>query len=169
MNIVHSDKYLAELVRELCRFIGEVEWVEFKYNKADPQEIGEYISALANAAALNDKVHAYLLWGVDNETHDIVGTNFNPVTAKKGNEALESWLLRLLEPKIRFRFDTVDIDNQRVVILEIDRAMHNPVSFSGTRYIRIGEVKKPLKKAPDRERELWRIFDQKPFEGLVVA
>ena len=169
MSAIHSAEYLTGLVRELCHFIGEVEWVEFKRNKADPQEIGEYISALANAAALNGKVHAYVLWGIDNETHDIVGTDFNPVTAKKGNEALESWLLRLLDPKIRFRFDMVNIDKRRVVILEIDRAIRNPVSFSGTEYIRIGEVKKSLKKAPDRERELWRIFDQKPFEGLVVA
>ncbi len=169
MSTVCSAEYLVGLVRELCHFIGEVEWVEFKHNKADPQAIGEYISALANAAALNGMVHAYVLWGVDNETHDIVGTDFNPVTARKGNEALESWLLRLLEPKIRFRFDTVDIDNQRVVILQIDRATHHPVSFSGTEYIRISEVKKPLKKAPDREQELWRIFDQTPFENLIVS
>ena len=169
MSTARSAEYSAGLVQELCNFTGEVEWVEFKRNKADPQEIGEYISALANAAALNGKVHAYILWGVDDETHDIVGTDFNPVIARKGNEALESWLLRLLEPKIRFRFDRVDINSRRVVILEVDRAIHNPVSFSGTEYVRIGEVKKPLKKAPDRERDLWRIFDQKPFEGLVVA
>ncbi len=169
MSTAHSAEYLAGLVRELCRFISEVEWVEFKRNKAAPQEIGEYISALANAAALNGKAHAYVLWGIDNETHDIIGTDFNPATARKGNEALESWLLRLLEPKIRFRFDTVDIDNRRIVILEIDRATHHPVSFSGTEYIRIGEVKKPLKKAPDRERELWRIFDQTLFEGLIAS
>ena len=169
MSAVHSAEYLTGLVRELCHLIGEAEWVEFKRNKADPQEIGQYISALANAAALNGKVHAYVVWGVDNETHDIVGTDFNPAIARKGNEALESWLLRLLDPKIRFRFDMVEIDNRQIVILEIDRAIHHPVSFSGTEYIRIGEVKKPLKEASDRERELWRIFDQIPFEELVVA
>ena len=79
MSTARSAEYSAGLVQELCNFTGEVEWVEFKRNKADPQEIGEYISALANAAALNGKVHAYMLWGVDNETHDIVGTDFNPV------------------------------------------------------------------------------------------
>ena len=169
MSTVHSTEYLVGLVRALCDQIGEVEWVEFKRNNADPQKIGEYISALANAAALNGKVHAYILWGIDNETHDIVGTDFNPVTAKKGNEMLESWLLRLLNPKINFHFDMVDFDNRRVVILRIDRATHHPVSFSGTKFIRIGEVKKPFKEAPDRERELWRVFDQTTFENLVVA
>ena len=169
MSNAHSAKYLAGLVQELCNLNGEAEWVEFKHNKAVPQEIGEYISALANAAALNGKIHAYVLWGVYNEIHDIVGTSFNPVTARKGNEPLESWLLRLLNPKIRFRFDTVDIDNRRVVILEIDRAKYHPVSFSGTEYVHIGELKKPLKEVPDRERELWRIFDQVPFEALIVT
>ena len=169
MSTVRSSEYLAGLVRELCDQIGEVEWVEFKRNNADPQEIGEYISSLANAAALNGKVQAYLLWGVDNETHDIVGTDFNPFTTKKGAETLESWLLQLLNPKIRFYFDIVVIDERRVVILGVDRATHQPVSFRGTEYIRIGEVKKPLKESPDREQELWRIFDQTPFENLLVA
>ena len=44
--------YLASLLRELCKLPRETEWVEFKVNNAEPQEIGEYISALANSAAL---------------------------------------------------------------------------------------------------------------------
>ena len=76
MSTVHSVKYLTGLVRELCGHIGEVEWVEFKHNMADPQEIGEIISALANAAALNGKIHAYVLWGINDKTHDIIGTCF---------------------------------------------------------------------------------------------
>jgi len=77
--------------------------------------------------------------------------------------------LRLSNPKIYFRFDSVHVENKRVVILEIERAAYQPVSFKGTEYIRIAEVKKPLKEAPDRERRLWRIFDQKPFEKLIAA
>lgn len=90
-------------------------------------------------------------------------------SARKGNQPLESWLLQLLDPKVRFRFDTVDIANHRVVILEIERAVIRPVRFNGTEYVRIGEVKRPLREAPDREQELWRIFDQKPFKGLIAA
>ena len=125
--------------------------------------------ALANAAALEDKGSAYVLWGIADKTHNIVGTNFDPVTTKKGNEPLENWLLRQLEPKAAFCFYTVDIDNRKVVILEIARATYRPVGFNGMEYIRIGEVKKPLKEAPEREREIWRVFAQKPFESLVAA
>jgi ATP-dependent DNA helicase RecG len=54
--------YLEGLVRELVKLPREVEWVEFKQNNDDPQQLGEYISALANASALADKSKGYLLW-----------------------------------------------------------------------------------------------------------
>lgn len=162
-------EYYCGLVRELCKLSYEVEWVEFKESKADPLETGEYISALANSAALNGKTSAYLIWGVRDDNHEIVGTEFRPFKVKKGNEPLESWLLRLLNPKIHFRFHELTIDEKPVVLLEIDRASRHPVRFSGRAYIRIGEAKKPLKEAPERERALWRIFDQTPFEEMFAA
>lgn len=36
-----------------------------------------------------------------------------------GNEELESWLLRLLEPKIDFRIFTTDVDGHRIVLLKL--------------------------------------------------
>lgn len=50
MTTDRPSDYLVSLVRELCKLPSETEWVEFKVNKADPQDIGEYLSALANAA-----------------------------------------------------------------------------------------------------------------------
>jgi len=46
--------YLLGPVRELRRLPHETEWVEFKVDRRDPRAIGEYVSALANAAALHD-------------------------------------------------------------------------------------------------------------------
>ena len=43
MTADHSADYLINLVRELCRLPAETEWLEFKHNNADPQEIGEYV------------------------------------------------------------------------------------------------------------------------------
>lgn len=164
MTSDRTPEYLAGLVRELCKLPRETEWLEFKGNNADPQEIGEYLSALANSAAYNGKAFAYLVWGIENETHRVVGTRFSPLTSKKGNEPLESWLLRLLTPKIHFRFHEFTQDGQPVVLLEVGAAFRHPVRFQNDEFIRIGSVKKPLKEAPDRERELWRVFDQTPFE-----
>ncbi len=168
MNSERRGNYLLGVVHELAKLPSEMPWVEFKLNNSDPQEIGEYISALANAAALEGKAHAYLLWGVDNDTHDIVGTSFDPASAKKGNQPLESWLLQLLSPRVHFKFERVAVDDREVVLLEIARAANRPVAFRCVEYIRIGEVKKPLKEAPELERSLWRIFDTTPFEELIA-
>jgi predicted HTH transcriptional regulator len=161
--------YLVSLVRELCALPRETEWIEFKVNNAEAQVIGEYVSALANAAALAGKAFAYLLWGVRDGDHAVVGTVFDLQAARVGNEELESWLLRLLEPRIDFRFFTVPMNGQTVVILEISRAAGRPVRFSGQEFIRVGTYKKKLKDFPEKERALWRIFDSTPFEDGTAA
>ncbi len=169
MTTDRSAEFLAGLVRELCKLPDETGWVEFKVNYAEPQEVGEYIAALANSAALEGKVFDYLVWGVEDQTHRVVGTQFAPATVKVGNEELENWLLRLLEPKIDFNFREAEVDGQRVVLLEIGRAFRHPVRFQGNEYIRVGSYKKKLKDFPEKERALWRVFDNMPFESLVAA
>ena len=93
MTTDRSAEYLTGLVRELCKQPAETEWLEFKHNNFDPQEIGEYLSALANSAALCGKANAYLVWGIEDGTHAIVGTNFTPPNAKVGAEELENCVL----------------------------------------------------------------------------
>jgi ATP-dependent DNA helicase RecG len=130
MTMYRTSEYLVGLVREYCKLPTETEWVEFKHNNDNNDEIGEYLSALANSAALHGKVSAYLIWGIDDSTHEVVGTNFDPVAKKVGNEELENWLLRLLEPKIDFHFYSVEVDGKSVVLLEIKRAFRHPVRFN---------------------------------------
>jgi predicted HTH transcriptional regulator len=123
---------LQGILSELRKLSAETEWVEFKHNNATPDEIGEYLSALANGAALSGKVHAYLVWGIDNETHEIIGTSFNPLSKKVGNEELESWLLRLLSPKINFHFYSLKYEEKQVILLQIGTAFRHPVQFKNT-------------------------------------
>ena len=167
--IVRSTDYIKSLVNEIIKLPNETEWIEFKHNNEDPQMIGEYISALSNSAALNGKTNGYIIWGVDDTTHEILGTTFTPSSAKKGGEALENWILRLLEPKIDFKFYDVEIDEKSIVLLEIAPAYRHPVTFSGTEYIRLGSHKKKLKELAEKERELWRIFDKVPFEKQIAV
>lgn len=164
-----SAEYLIGLVRELCKLPQETEWVEFKVNNVEAQDIGEYISALGNSAALVGKASAYLIWGVSDGDHAIVGTKFVPRASKVGNEELENWLLRLLAPKIHFRFLEVQVDGLPIVLLEIERAYRQPVQFKGQEFIRVGSYKKKLKEFPEKERALWRLFDKTLFEdGITV-
>ena len=53
----------------MCISLGdEPEWFEYKKGTAvsKPDEVGEYISALSNAAALAGKAFGYMIWGVHN-------------------------------------------------------------------------------------------------------
>ena len=165
---IRSVEYLQSLVRELAKLPDETEWVEFKCNNKQPQMIGEYISALSNSAALCERPKAYLVWGVDDTTHKIVGTEFQYRKMKKGNEELEAWLSRMLSPRINFRFFEVPMDEGMVVLMEIPCAEKQPVQFAGGEFIRIGTNKKNLKESPDKERELWRTFDSTPYELRIA-
>ncbi|HEU5340218.1 ATP-binding protein [Edaphobacter sp.] len=169
MSVNRSSEYLSSLLRELCKLPQETEWVEFKQNVFEAQQIGEYISALSNSAALVGKACAYLAWGIQNDNHTIVGTSFRPKSEKVGNEELENWLLRMLSPKIHFHFYELFVESHAVIILEIERAARHPVAFSGHEYIRVGSYKKRLKDFPEKERALWRIFDEVPFESNTAA
>ncbi len=55
MTFGRSTEYWISIVHELRKLPHETEWVEFKRNNDNPEEIGEYLSALANSAALFNK------------------------------------------------------------------------------------------------------------------
>lgn len=160
---------LRSLVLALVDLPVETGWVEFKHNKAVPEEVGEYISALSNTAALQARAKAYVVWGVDDGSHRLVGTTFKPFLEKVGNQALENWLLMHLEPRLHFSFHTLALDEVPVVVLEIDAAFRHPVKFKGVDWIRVGSYKKRLHEFPEMERALWRQLDQTPFEFQVAA
>lgn len=170
MPVEQTQEQLVVLLRELCRLPNETEWVEFKHNNDEVPTMGEYISALANSAALIGKQSAYLVWGVADKTHDIIGTSFKPSTTRCKQQELESWLLQKTAPKIHFHFyEFKSGDDLPIVILEIQAASHTPVQFDGVEYIRVGSYKKKLREFAEKERELWRVFDRVPFEQKMAA
>ena len=71
------------MVKELCKLPGEIGWAEIKHNNYEPNMIGEDISALANTATLNGGDYAYMIWGVDDTTHEIIGTKVRLQMKKK--------------------------------------------------------------------------------------
>lgn len=164
-----TPKEFVRLVRTLAAFSKETEWVEFKHNNADPRKIGENTSAISNGAALHGKPAGYLVWGIADDAHKIVGTTFMPHETKKGNEELENWLAHLLEPRIDVRIHEGEVDGKRVVVFEVPPAIHIPTRFHGQEYIRVGSYTKPLREHPEKERALWALFSQKPFEEGVAA
>lgn len=112
------------------------EWFEFKENWFEPVQLGEYISALSNAAAYHSEETAYFIWGVNDVTHEIVGTNFNQYR-DYNKEPYQNYLARNLSPSIGFEFEELKIDGKRVVVLVIPAAKNVPTAFDESRYIRM--------------------------------
>ena len=162
---------IRKLIDTLRAEPHEMEWLEFKKNNDHPQLIGEYLSALSNSACLADKPHGYLVYGIDDPSHEVVGTGFKPHEAKgKGNEGLEPWLARLLSPQVDFRIYEYEYDGKAVVLFRVDATTNTPVKFSGKAFIRVGEHKHSLKKHPEKERKIWKKTPPTPFEsGIAVT
>lgn len=163
-----NENDLRALVTRLRALRSENEWVEFKVNNANPEEVGEYISCLSNSSALAGQEAAFALWGIRDEDHQVVGTDFRPEVTKKGNEDLKHWITRLLDPQIAFDFYSVAVDGKHVVVLRVEAAYRHPVKFQGAAYIRVGSYKKPLGRYPDYERRLWKSLDSHSFEESIA-
>lgn len=157
------------IVNEARKHSAELPWIEFKTNNADPRMIGESISALSNTAALYGQTHALMIWGIEDKSHDVVGTDFCPQQTKQGNQGLDLWISTQLDPQVQFYFHEMVIEARKVVLLEISCAYSSPVKFQGVDYIRIDSYRKKLKDYPDTERELWAVFSKKPFENMIAV
>lgn len=140
-------------------------WLEFKSNYLHPEDFAKDISALSNSAALKELPFAYLVFGIHDKNHEVIGTTFNYKKEKKGNEDLESWLNRVITPNINFKFYDIEYSNTlKVVLIEIPAAYREPTRHSGESYIRIGSYTKNLKGFPEVERELWATFSDLKYE-----
>lgn len=139
----------------------ESEWLEFKANRFEAHVLGEYVSALANSACLLGKPRAYLVFGIEDGTHAVVGTAFDPAaeTVKgkegRGNQLLPLWLSLHLQPNTGYDIHPFEYQSRRVVMFEIHPAYDQPVKFDGTAYIRDGSSKTELSKYPEKERQIW--------------
>lgn len=162
---------LIALVDQLRARGREAGAVEFKVNWNAPSDIGEYLSALANAAVLERHDHAYLVWGVNDKTHDVTGTSFNPFTAKgEGSQPLIMWLTQMTSPRPDFEFYEVHHAQGRVVVLDVKAPRTAPLAFSGVRFIRIDSHKTKLGDHPDKELRIWDLLGQKSdWSGEIVA
>ena len=119
-----------DLINNLCAMSAEREWFEFKRGNVDSQQIGEYLSALANSACLAGRTHGYLIFGVDDDNHAVVGTRFDPYTAKgQGNQGLLLWLSGLLNPGVGLEPYVVEHPDGRIVLFEIAAARSQPIRF----------------------------------------
>lgn len=157
-----------KLINELIKLPNETTYIEFKHNNYSPDMIGEDISALANSATLYDRGCAYMIWGVDNKTHDIVGTEFDEYSCLKGKQEIGSWLRELLSKNADFEFHSVNMNEKKVVVLIIRKAISQSVSFKKVEYIRIGSYTKKLNEYPALQAQLWDKITGQNYEEQIA-
>jgi ATP-dependent DNA helicase RecG len=163
-----GQKELEKMLRDLQALPKECEWAEFKVDYVNPQDIGEYLSALSNSACYQNKSHGYLVFGIENETHRLVGTNFRPLKEKIGNQELENWLATQLNPRVDFNISEFEYNGDHFVIFKVDATLDRPVNFRNEPFIRIGSYKKKLADHPERERKIWHRTNQTVFEKGIA-
>ncbi|HWK05068.1 MAG TPA: ATP-binding protein [Puia sp.] len=164
--MTHLD--LDKLVERLVKLPKECEWVEFKLNWKNNEEIGEYISALSNGASTQNEPYGYLLFGIKDEIHNVVGTSFRAKMHKVGKEEFEHWLFQRLSPRIEFEIFEHIYQDKLLSIFRISAAQNQPVYFCNQHYIRIGSIKRSLKDFPEKERKIWGKNSKHLFEKAIA-
>ncbi|MCP5358402.1 MAG: putative DNA binding domain-containing protein [Pseudomonadales bacterium] len=141
MDQVELKSLLDELIAR-----WECEVVEFKQadNDYKTSEIGKYFSALANEANLRGVESGWLVFGVNNKSRTVVGTNYRP-DAEQLN-GLKHQMAQGTEPSITFRaIHELHHGGGRVLLFEIPAAPRGmPVAWQGHFYARAGESLMPL-------------------------
>lgn len=113
----------------------ENECIEFKEakNNFDFDKLGKYFSALSNEATLKRKQYGWLIFGIADKTHEIVGTNFR----NQGN--LEDLKREIPEHTKGITFIEIyelDVENKRVIMFQIPAAYGLPTLWKGYGYSR---------------------------------
>jgi len=156
------------LLEGLVKQPRESEWVEFKHNYHSTNEIGERISALSNGACIRNHEFGYLIFGVEDSTHRIIGTSFKPKTAKEKKEDLEHWLIQRLSPRIDFEIVEFNYYEKHVAIFIIPATKNQPVEFLHKSYIRVASITRKLNEFPEKARKIWKKGPAKIFEERLA-
>jgi ATP-dependent DNA helicase RecG len=127
------------LMRLIARWEGEITEFKRATDTFSTSDIGKYFSALANEANLRNEEKAWLVFGVDNSSRQVVGTDY-----RLEPERLQSLKLQIssdTEPSITLRdIHELHLPQGRVLLLEVPAApLGMPIAWKGHYYARAGE------------------------------
>lgn len=137
---------LNDILNRLCGLEAENEIVEFKEakNNYDFTKLGKYFSALSNEANLCSKPYGWLVFGVKDNDHSIVGTQYR--SERKDLDKLKGEIANKTTNRISFiDIHEVNLPEGRVILFQIPSAPKGiPIAFDGHYYARDGEELVPL-------------------------
>lgn len=137
---------LNSILDSLCCLSAENEIVEFKEakNNYDFSKLGKYFSALSNEANLKGISCAWLVFGVEDKKHQIVGSQFR--ASRKDLDSLKGEIAKKSTNNISFiEIHEILKPEGRVILFQIPAAPKGiPIAFDGHFYARDGEELAPL-------------------------
>lgn len=137
---------LNSILDSLCSLSSENEIVEFKEakNNYDFSKLGKYFSALSNEANLKGISCAWLVFGVEDKKHQIVGSQFR--ASRKDLDSLKGEIAKKSTNNISFiEIHEIIKSEGRVILFQIPAAPKGiPIAFDGHFYARDGEELAPL-------------------------
>ena len=143
---MYSEKELQIKLSELRAMSSENEVVEFKEAKDnfDFRKLGKYVSALSNEANLKSVDEAWLVFGIKDKGHTLVGSRFRLNLPDLMN--LKKEIADATNERFTFKeIYTVEADGLRVVMFCIPAAPQGiPINFKGIYYGRDNESTSPL-------------------------
>lgn len=132
---------------------AENEVVEFKKAETnfDVDELGKYFSALSNEANLREREFGWIVFGVWDKKHEIVGTSFkdgevalNRLKQDMSQHTTDGLIFREIIP--------LEVEGKRVLLFKVPATPRNIVmKWKGIAYGRDGESLKPLNQAKQDE------------------
>jgi len=138
--MIMTQEELRSKLNEL-RDSPESETVEFKEAKSnyDSDDLGTYFSALSNEANLKGKLCGWLIFGVENQNKNIVGTQYRP--NKTSLDKLKSDIAAQTTNRITFvEIYELHLPEGRVIMFQIPAAPPGiPIAWKGHYYGRDGE------------------------------
>lgn len=137
---------LQNILTRLRKLTAENEVVEFKEakNTYDFGKLGKYFSALSNEANLKGKPHAWLVFGIENKQHKIVGSQYR--STRRDLDSLKSEIANKTTNRITYiEIHELNLPEGRVVMFQIPAAPKGfPIAFEGHYYGRDDEELVPL-------------------------
>ncbi len=117
----------------------ENECVEFKRaeNDFDIDKLGKYFSAISNEATLKNKQYGWIVFGIDDKTHNFTNTryhydnNFNSVKKQISDNTTDN--VTFIE------IYNLDVESNRVIMFQVPAASGTPMNWKGFPYGRNGE------------------------------
>lgn len=149
---------MIKTYKELCDILNQLlknpenECVEFKRaeNDFDIDKLGKYFSAISNEATLKNKQYGWIVFGIDDKTHEFTNTryrydnNFNTVKKQIADNTTDN--VTFIE------IYNLEIDNKRIIMFQVPAASGTPVNWKGFAYGRNGESISSL--APNKTEQI---------------